>query len=92
MFHGCTMIRILFGLFCSALLLLGVLHQNTSSFEAPDLISATNLGYPVQSIAVGTVVVELTVSEKGLVEEVHPVREIQFVNRDSGPVCQAVAL
>ena len=50
---------------------------NTSSFEPAQVVSATDLSYPLQSISVGTVVLELTLSEKGEVENVRPIREIQ---------------
>ena len=50
---------------------------NTSSFEPAQVVSATDVSYPLQSISVGTVVLELTVSEKGQVENVRPIREIQ---------------
>lgn len=71
------MSRILFALLCSSLLFSNTPHPNAPSFEAAELISATDLSYPVQSIAVGTVVLEITLDEKGGVEGVRPVREIQ---------------
>lgn len=71
------MSRILFALLCSSLLFSNTPHPNAPSFEAAELISATDLSYPVQSIAVGTVVLEITLNEKGGVEGVRPVREIQ---------------
>lgn len=71
------MSRILFALLCSSLLFSNTPHPNAPSFEAAELISATDLSYPVQSIAVGTVVLEITVNEKGAVEDVRPIREIQ---------------
>lgn len=71
------MSRILFGLLFSSLFFSNWPHPNPPSFEGANVISATNLGYPVQSIAVGTVVLEVTVSEKGAVEDVRPIRKIQ---------------
>jgi outer membrane biosynthesis protein TonB len=71
------MSRILFGLLCSSLLFSNSSHPNSPPFEGANLISATNLEYPVQSIAVGTVVLEIRVSENGTVEDVRPIREIQ---------------
>ena len=71
------MSQILFALLCSSLLFSNTPHPNAPSFEAAKLISATDLSYPVQSIAVGTVVLEITVNEKGAVEDVRPIREIQ---------------
>lgn len=50
---------------------------NTSPFEPAQVVSAADVSYPLQSIAVGTVVVELTLSDKGEVEDVRPIREIQ---------------
>jgi TonB family protein len=50
---------------------------NTGPFEPAEIVSATDLAYPIQSVAVGTVVLEITVSEKGAVEDVWPIREIQ---------------
>lgn len=71
------MSQILLALLCSSLLFSNALHPNTAPFEAAELISTTDLSYPVQSIAVGTVILEITVSEKGAVEDVRPTREIQ---------------
>jgi TonB family protein len=48
-----------------------------SSFEPAEIVAATDIAYPIRSIAVGTVVLEITVSEKGAVEGVRPIREIQ---------------
>lgn len=71
------MSRILFALVCSSLLFFNTPHPNAPSFEGAELISATDLSYPVRSIAVGAVVLETTVNEKGAVEDVRPIREIQ---------------
>jgi TonB family protein len=46
-------------------------------FKSAEVVSATDIPYPVGSIAVGTVVLELVVSEKGKVEDVQPIREIE---------------
>ena len=51
--------------------------SNTSPFEPAQVVSATDVTYPLQSIAVGTVVLEVTLSDKGEVEDVRPIREIQ---------------
>lgn len=64
--------RILFALLCSSLPFSNTPHPNAPSFEAAELISAADLSYPVQSIAVGTVVLEITLNEKGGVEDVRP--------------------
>lgn len=48
-----------------------------SAFVPAEIVSATDLVYPIRSIAVGTVVFEITVSETGAVEDVRPIREIQ---------------
>ena len=50
---------------------------SASAFEPAEIVSATDVAYPIRSIAVGTVVLEVTVSEKGAVENVRPIREIQ---------------
>ena len=71
------MSRILLGLLCSSLLFSNSPHPNPPSFEGANLISATNLAYPVQSIAVGTVALEIIVSENATVEDVRPILEIQ---------------
>jgi TonB family protein len=48
-----------------------------SSFQVAELVSAADdLGYPPQSIAVGTIVLEIAVDEKGAVESVRTIREI----------------
>lgn len=72
------MSQIVFSLFCSLLLVSGgALCSKASSFEVADLVSAADdLRYPPQSIAVGTVVLEITVDEKGAVESVRAIREI----------------
>jgi TonB family protein len=46
-------------------------------FKSAEVISATDVSYPVQSIAVGTVLLEVIVGETGKVEDVRPVREIE---------------
>lgn len=46
-------------------------------FNSAELVSATDVPYPVRSIAIGTVVLEVIVSEKGKVEDVRPIREIE---------------
>ena len=46
------------------------------NFQNAQVVSASDIPYPPQSIAVGTVVLEVTVSEKGKVENVLPIREI----------------
>jgi outer membrane biosynthesis protein TonB len=53
--------------------------QNSSApaFESAELVSATDIPYPMQSIAIGTVVVEAIVTETGSVEGVFPIREIE---------------
>lgn len=53
------------------------LHESNSVFESAELVSAKDIPYPVQSIAIGTLVLEATVSESGNVEDVRPIREIQ---------------
>jgi TonB family protein len=53
------------------------LPESNSVFESAELVSAKDIPYPVQSIAIGTVVLEATVSENGNVEDVRPIREIQ---------------
>lgn len=72
------MSQIVFSLFCSLLLVSdGALCPKASSFEVAELASAADdLRYPLQSIAVGTVVLEITVDEKGAVESVRAIREI----------------
>ena len=72
------MSRIVFSLFCSSLLVSGgAPHPKTSSFEAAELVSAADdPRYPFHSIAIGTVVLEITVDEKGTVENVRALREI----------------
>lgn len=47
------------------------------SFKSAEVVSATDVPYPVQSIAIGTVVLGVIVSENGRVEDVQPIREIE---------------
>jgi len=72
------MSRIVFSLLCSLLLFSGGAPcPKASSFEVAELVSAADdLRYPPQSIAVGTIVLEITVDEKGTVESVRTIREI----------------
>jgi TonB family protein len=72
------MSQIIFRLFCSSLLISGVaLHPKAFLFEPAELVSAADdLRYPIHSTAVGTVVLEMTISEKGTVENVRIIREI----------------
>lgn len=46
------------------------------AFKSAHVVSATDVPYPKQSIAIGTVVLEVTISETGQVENVLPIREI----------------
>jgi TonB family protein len=48
----------------------------TPVFKSSHVVSARDVPYPAQSIAIGTVELEVTVSENGKVENVLPVREI----------------
>src|SRR6266567_7053978 len=57
--------------------LVGAPPPNASAFEAAKIVSGADIAYPTKSIAVGTVVLEVTVDEKGMVEGVCPIREIQ---------------
>ena len=50
---------------------------SSASFKSAELVSATDVPYPAQSIAIGTVVLEVIVGEKGKVEDVQPIREIE---------------
>jgi len=52
------------------------LQESHSGFASAEIVSATEVPYPIQSIAVGTVVLEATIGETGSVEEVWPIREI----------------
>lgn len=52
-------------------------NESNLLFQSAGLVSATDIPYPIESIAIGTVVLEVTVSERGNVEEVRPIREIQ---------------
>ena len=52
------------------------LNESDFAFESADLVSAKDIPYPVKSIAIGTVVLEATVSDSGNVEDVRPIREI----------------
>ena len=45
-------------------------------FESAELLSATDVPYPVQSIAIGTVVLEVIVSQTGEVEDIRTIRDI----------------
>lgn len=54
-----------------------------STFQSADIVSATDIAYPTTSTAVGTVVLEVTVDQKGLVEGVWPVREIQSLTDEA---------
>ena len=51
-------------------------NESPSGFESAEIVSASDVPYPVESIAVGTVVLEATIGETGTVEEVWPIREI----------------
>ena len=55
----------------------GAASSSAGRFEAAEIVSGTDIAYPANSIAVGTVVLEVTVDEKGTVEGVRPIREIQ---------------
>jgi hypothetical protein len=57
--------------------LLGAPPPNAGAFEAAKIVSGTDIAYPTKSVAVGTVVLEVSVNEKGMVEGVCPIREIQ---------------
>lgn len=46
------------------------------TFESANIVSATDVRYPLQSIAIGTVILEVAVSETGNVENVQPLRAI----------------
>src|SRR6202050_3653695 len=50
-------------------------HPKTG-FQAAELSSAAGIEYPVNTVAMGAVVFELTVDESGAVQTVQPVREI----------------
>jgi hypothetical protein len=45
-------------------------------FKPAYVVSATDIPYPIQSIAIGTVMLEVVVSETGKVDSVLPIREI----------------
>ena len=51
--------------------------STTPVFKSAHVVSATNVNYPPQSIAIGTVVLEAIVSETGKVENLLPIREIE---------------
>jgi hypothetical protein len=57
--------------------LVGAPPPSAGAFEAAKIVSGTDIAYPTKSIAVGTVVLEVTVDEKGMVEDVCPICEIQ---------------
>jgi len=57
--------------------LVGALPPNAGAFEPAEIVSGTDIAYPTKSIAVGTVVLEVTVDEKGLVDDVYAVRQIE---------------
>lgn len=52
------------------------LEESNSGFASAEIVSATEVPYPIQSIAVGTVVLEAVIGETGNVEQVWPIREI----------------
>lgn len=52
------------------------LNESNAVFESADLVSAKGIPYPTHSIAIGTVVLEATISESGNVEDVRGIREI----------------
>lgn len=51
--------------------------SSSTAFEPAEILAATDIPYPIQSVAIGTVVLEVTVSNTGDVEAVQPIREIQ---------------
>jgi TonB family protein len=73
----CHFLTAMIAIMSAVLRLAGASHPNAGPFESADIVSATDIAYPTKSIAVGTVVLEVTVDEKGLVESVRPIREIQ---------------
>jgi hypothetical protein len=50
---------------------------NPGLFESAEVLSSEDVRYSAQSAAVGTVVLEITVSIKGEVEAIRPIREIR---------------
>lgn len=52
------------------------LSGSNPEFESANIVSATDVRYPLQSIANGTVILEVAVSETGNVENVQPLRAI----------------
>jgi len=73
----CRFLTAMAAIMSAVLCLAGAPPPNAGPFESADIVSATDIAYPPKSIAVGTVVLEVTVDEKGLVESVRPIREIQ---------------
>ena len=57
-------------------ILLGPRAESALIFKPAYVVSATDIPDPIQSIAIGTVVLEVVVSETGKVDSVLPIREI----------------
>lgn len=73
----CHFLTAMSAIMSAVLCLAGAPAPNAGPFESADIVSATDIAYPPKSIAVGTVVLEVTVDKKGLVESVRPIRGIQ---------------
>ena len=58
-------------------------RPNAGPFESAEVVSAEDVRYSAQSAAVGAVVLEITVSEKGEVEAIRPIREIPSLTEEA---------
>ncbi len=59
------------------------LRPNAGPFESAEVVSAEDVRYSAQSAAVGAVVLEITVSEKGEVEAIRSIREIPSLTEEA---------
>src|SRR5258705_76047 len=56
--------------------LVGAPPPNASVFEAAEIVSGTDIAYSTKSIAVGTVIVRVTVDSEGRIENTVGIRDI----------------
>jgi hypothetical protein len=81
----CHFVAVLIAFFTSAAFL-GNVHQTPtpkSIFEPAELLSATDIPYPFNSFAVGSVVLQVTVDSNGNVEDVTPIHSIPALTEPS---------
>ncbi len=68
---------------CATLALAQRPEESTPRFEPVEIISAEDLYYPPMSVAFGTVVLQVTVSANGAIEDVKTVRDIKSLTSEA---------